>query len=370
MAPCRRHGAPPRRRRQVRLVRRVPADAPRPRGRAARRRRSTSTSSSSPRRRSPSLARSVRRPLRGGVRQRRRRTSSGSSSCGAQTQLLVTIGACATAGGIQALRNWGDHDAFRAGGLRPPRVRRLAGPLHARSPSTSRWTPSCAAARSIPSQLVELLTALTTGRRPQLPRRGRLHGVQAARRRLRDGQQGDPVPRPGHPDRLRRDLPALRPRLLRLLRPARAGQRGRPRPATSRWPATGRARRSGGCSPASPPTPSRSAAWSPSSAARGPGAAPRRRQPTPAHAREARHEHAPTTQPRPSSARLRGRRAHPRRGRGLAPPAASATARSIEARLGIFEAPRYFEQLVVGRTPTRSSTSSPASAGSAPSPTR
>ena len=31
-----------------------------------------------------------------------------------ETPLLVTIGACATAGGIQALRNWGDHDAYRS----------------------------------------------------------------------------------------------------------------------------------------------------------------------------------------------------------------------------------------------------------------
>ena len=32
----------------------------------------------------------------------------------AATTTLVTIGACATAGGIQALRNWADHDAVRA----------------------------------------------------------------------------------------------------------------------------------------------------------------------------------------------------------------------------------------------------------------
>ena len=31
-----------------------------------------------------------------------------------ETPLLVTIGACASAGGIQALRNWADHDAYRA----------------------------------------------------------------------------------------------------------------------------------------------------------------------------------------------------------------------------------------------------------------
>jgi coenzyme F420-reducing hydrogenase gamma subunit len=29
-------------------------------------------------------------------------------------RILVTIGACATSGGIQALRNWADHDAYRA----------------------------------------------------------------------------------------------------------------------------------------------------------------------------------------------------------------------------------------------------------------
>ena len=31
----------------------------------------------------------------------------------AQTTTLITIGACATAGGIQALRNWGDVEAFK-----------------------------------------------------------------------------------------------------------------------------------------------------------------------------------------------------------------------------------------------------------------
>jgi len=31
-----------------------------------------------------------------------------------QATLLVTIGACASYGGIQALRNWSDHDAFRS----------------------------------------------------------------------------------------------------------------------------------------------------------------------------------------------------------------------------------------------------------------
>jgi coenzyme F420-reducing hydrogenase gamma subunit len=48
-----------------------------------------------------------------------------------QCTVLVTIGACATAGGIQALRNWADSQEY---------VRR--------SPSTCRWISSCAAAPS------------------------------------------------------------------------------------------------------------------------------------------------------------------------------------------------------------------------------
>ena len=48
-----------------------------------------------------------------------------------RSRFLVTIGACATAGGIQALRNWGDHDALPGRGLHQPRVHPLAGPLHA-----------------------------------------------------------------------------------------------------------------------------------------------------------------------------------------------------------------------------------------------
>ena len=47
---------------------------------------------------------------------------------------------------------------------------------------------------------------------------------------------------------------------------------------------------------------------------------------------------------------LRGRRADPRRRRGLAP-TDRPRRRVTEAQLAIFEAPRYFEQLVVGRTP-------------------
>ena len=84
-----------------------------------------------------------------------------------RTRFLVTIGACATAGGIQALRNWGDHDAFRAGVYSNPEwISSLA-----RSTPIAEHVTVDAELRGCPidpHQLVELLTALTTGRRPQL----------------------------------------------------------------------------------------------------------------------------------------------------------------------------------------------------------
>jgi sulfhydrogenase subunit delta len=81
---------------------------------------------------------------------------------------LVTIGACATAGGIQAIRNWLDHDTVRAAVYPEPG-----------------FVESLAEARPVadfvavddelrgcpisPAQLREYLVALVTGRRPQLP---------------------------------------------------------------------------------------------------------------------------------------------------------------------------------------------------------
>jgi coenzyme F420-reducing hydrogenase gamma subunit len=84
-----------------------------------------------------------------------------------QTRVLATIGACATSGGIQALRNWADHDEYRAAVyLRPELVESLA-----RSTPISEHVAVDFELRGCPispDQLVELLTALATGRRPQL----------------------------------------------------------------------------------------------------------------------------------------------------------------------------------------------------------
>ncbi|HEX2883142.1 MAG TPA: oxidoreductase [Candidatus Limnocylindria bacterium] len=85
-----------------------------------------------------------------------------------RTRLLVTIGACATAGGIQALRNWADEPGWRASVYpMPEHIESLAmaTPIadHVQVDAELRGCPIA------PGQLLELLTALRIGRRPQLP---------------------------------------------------------------------------------------------------------------------------------------------------------------------------------------------------------
>ncbi len=86
----------------------------------------------------------------------------------AVTRRLVTIGACATAGGIQALRNWMDLDEVRAS-VYPE-------PAFVESLSSVRPVADLVAVDAelrgcpiSPAQLREFLVALVTGRRPQLP---------------------------------------------------------------------------------------------------------------------------------------------------------------------------------------------------------
>ena len=64
-----------------------------------------------------------------------------------QCKTLITIGACATAGGIQALRNWKDVDEFiRVVYATPKYINTLK--LSTPSPSTCPWISNCAAAPS------------------------------------------------------------------------------------------------------------------------------------------------------------------------------------------------------------------------------
>lgn len=85
-----------------------------------------------------------------------------------QAKFLVTIGACATAGGIQALRNWGDTAEFmRAVYAKPEYIETLA-----TSTAIAEHVPVDFELRGCPinkQQLVEVLKALLAGRRPRTP---------------------------------------------------------------------------------------------------------------------------------------------------------------------------------------------------------
>lgn len=87
----------------------------------------------------------------------------------AQCRYLVVIGACATAGGIQALRNWGDVEEFtRQVYARPEYIKTLAAstPIadHVKVDFELRGCPINK------HQLLELVSALVWGRTPRTPR--------------------------------------------------------------------------------------------------------------------------------------------------------------------------------------------------------
>ena len=156
-------------------------------------------------------------------------------------RFLVTIGACATAGGIQALRNFEDVREFTPARLRDPEyisTLEASTPIaqHVRVDFELRGCPINKApaprgARRLPGRA-----------QAQHPDLQRLHRVQAPGNGLRDGRPRHALPRPGHPGRLRRALPLLRPRLLRLLRPDGVAEHGLPAAAggSSTWARPGR----------------------------------------------------------------------------------------------------------------------------------
>ena len=145
---------------------------------------------------------------------------------------LITIGACATSRrhpGAAQLRRRRRVPLDR---LRPPGVHLDAVALDA---DRRRTSPVDFELRGCPidkHQLLEVLAAELQGRKPRIPDPQRLRGVQAARQRLRHGGARHAVPRSGHPGRLRRAVPGVRPGLLRLLRPA-----GHPQHRLDREPA-------------------------------------------------------------------------------------------------------------------------------------
>jgi sulfhydrogenase subunit delta len=84
-----------------------------------------------------------------------------------QAKLLVTIGACASYGGIQALRNWSDHEAYRSAVYAHPEFvdsLATAQPIaeHVKVDAELHGCPINA------DQLRELLVSVAVGRRPQI----------------------------------------------------------------------------------------------------------------------------------------------------------------------------------------------------------
>lgn len=86
-----------------------------------------------------------------------------------QSKFLVTIGACATAGGIQALRNWADHrDFIRAVYANPEFISTLAtSTAIADHVAVDFELRGCPVNRF---QLLEVLGAVLAGRKPKTPR--------------------------------------------------------------------------------------------------------------------------------------------------------------------------------------------------------
>ncbi len=129
---------------------------------------------------------------------------------------LITIGACATAGGIQALRNWKDVDEFiRVVYASPQYINTLK-----LSTPIAEHVPVDFELRGCPInkyQLVELISATLGGAKAEHSHVQRLHRMQAQGERVHRGSARDRMPGAGYPGRLRCALPKLRPRLLRLL---------------------------------------------------------------------------------------------------------------------------------------------------------
>ena len=145
-----------------------------------------------------------------------------------QSQRLVTIGACATAGGIQALRNFASvEDYARSVYPRPELLQTLAQstPIHehVRVDFELRGCPISK------HQLIEVVGAFLTGRRPNIPRYSECVECKREGHGLRHGRPRRSLPRPGDAGRVRQPVPAARARLLWLLRADGGTQHGEPR---------------------------------------------------------------------------------------------------------------------------------------------
>ena len=138
-----------------------------------------------------------------------------------QSKVLVTIGACATAGGVQALRNFADIDEFTSVVYAKPEY---IDTLATSTPASAHvkvdyQLPGC------PIDRGQLLDTLGSGRaQAAVTGQDRMYRMQAARGDLCRGGRGHPVSRPGNTCRMWGVVPVVSPWLLRLFRSCRNAQ--------------------------------------------------------------------------------------------------------------------------------------------------
>ena len=143
---------------------------------------------------------------------------SASTKSASARRRLVTIGACATAGGIQALRNFADVEDYTSiVYARPDYIETLATSTPIRRSRPGRFRAARLSDQQAPAARGHFRLSRRTPARDAAAQR--LHRVQAQGQCLRDGGARHALPRAGDACRLRRALPVLRPRLLWLLRP-------------------------------------------------------------------------------------------------------------------------------------------------------
>ena len=134
-----------------------------------------------------------------------------------QCKTLITIGACATAGGIQALRNWKDVDEFIRVVYATPQfisTLKLSTPI-------AEHVPVDFELRGCPInkyQLIELITATLAGRKPNIPSYSVCIECKRKANVCIAVARGVALPWPGNSGGVRSALSKLRPWLLRLLR--------------------------------------------------------------------------------------------------------------------------------------------------------
>ncbi len=125
-----------------------------------------------------------------------------------QCKTLITIGACATAGGIQALRNWKDVDEFVRVVYATPQfisTLKLSTPI-------AEHVPVDFELRGCPInkyQLIELITATLAGRKPNIPTYSVCLECKRKGNCLHRGGARHRLPGPGDPGRMRRACPSF-----------------------------------------------------------------------------------------------------------------------------------------------------------------